>query len=210
MTPPRHEPLARMAATDSIAETTVENPGVTLRALSYRPSVILRGDSDNAAFLAAFRAGMDFELPLAPNHVSSHDDFTALWLGPSEWLVLGGGAAERLRQALIGHHHAVVPNGDGQQIIALAGRDARGVLAKLCPLDLDSPDLAPDLAPGRCARSLLARCTMLLHPQTGGAYHIHIPRSLADYAWRTLVDAGQEFGVAVAMGDHAPKPGSDA
>jgi sarcosine oxidase subunit gamma len=192
MNPPRHEPLAGLALARG-TKTPDQAAGVTLRALPHQPSVILRGDSGNTPFVAAFRAALGFELPLSPNRVGSHDDFTALWLGPSEWLVLGEGGGERLAGYLAGYHHAIVPNGDGQQIIALAGARARGVLAKLCPLDLASPDLDP----GRCARSLLARCTMLLHPQTGGAYHIHIPRSLADYAWRSLVDAGQEFGVAV-------------
>ncbi len=200
MTPPRHEPLAALTLAPG-TKTPDQTAGVTLRALPYQPSVILRGDGDDAAFVAAFRAGLGFDLPLAPNHVTSHGDFTALWLGPSEWLVVGEGGGVRLAGCLAGRQHAIVPNGDGQQIIALAGPRARGVLAKLCPLDLDSPDLAPDLAPGRCARSLLARCTMLLHPQTGGAYHIHIPRSLADYIWRSLADAGQEFGVAVVVGD---------
>jgi sarcosine oxidase subunit gamma len=192
MTPPRHEPLASMALAQG-TKTPDQAAGVTLRALPHQPSVILRGDSCNTPFVAAFRAALGFEPPLFPNHVGSHDDFAALWLGPSEWLVLGEGGGGRLADCLAGHRHAIVPNGDGQQIIALAGARARGVLAKLCPLDLASPDLDP----GRCARSLLASCTMLLHPQTGGAYHIYIPRSLADYAWRTLVDAGQEFGVAV-------------
>ncbi|MDA1101159.1 MAG: sarcosine oxidase subunit gamma [Proteobacteria bacterium] len=199
MTSLRHQPLAHLALA-ARREPPVADAGVTLRALPYRPSIILRGESGDAGFVAAFRAGMGFELPLDPNRISSHDGVTALWLGPSEWLILGamGPAGQgRLATALTGHHHAIINNGDGQQIIALSGPRARDVLGKLCPLDLESPDLAP----GHCARSILARCSILLHPQPDGAYHIHVGRSFADYAWRLLADAGLTYGVAVASGD---------
>ncbi len=202
MTGLRHQPLAHLALA-AAREVPRPDAGVTLRALPYQPSIILRGESSDATFVEAFRAGMGFDLPLAPNHVSSHDEFTALWLGPSEWLILGdvGPVAPagqgRLAKALAGRRHAIISHGDGQQIIALSGPRARDVLGKLCPLDLESPDLAP----GHCARSILARCGILLHPQPGGAYHLHVARSFADYAWRVLAEAGLEFGVAIASGD---------
>jgi sarcosine oxidase subunit gamma len=192
MTAPRHQPLAHLALA-AARETSDPDAGVTLRALPFQASNILRGDSGDAAFRAAFHADLGFDLPVAPNHVSGQSGVTALWLGPSEWLILG----HMDPVALAGQRHAVIGNGDGQQIIALSGPRARDVLGKLCPLDLD----APELAPGRCARSILARCAILLHPQLGGAYHIHVARSFADYAWRLLADAGLEFGVAVAVGD---------
>lgn len=202
MNQPRHHPLAHLALAAGGAEP-VEDAGVALTALPYRPSLILRGESGDEAFTAACRAALGFDLPLAPNHAGSHGAFTALWLGPSEWLIMGEDAGGRLRDGLAGCRHAIVLQGDGRQIIALSGPRARDVLAKLCPLDLESPDLAPGPAPGPgcCARSLLARCDMLLHPQPDGAYHIHVSRSLADYAWRTLAEAGREYGVALAVGD---------
>ncbi len=199
MTAPRHEALAHLALA-AAGERPGQDAGVTLGTLPYQASIILRGESGDEAFLKAFRAGLGFDLPLAPNHVSSHDGFTALWLGPNEWQILGDvgqSERERLAGALAGHQSAIISNGDGQQIITLAGPRARDVLSKLCPLDLESPDLAP----GHCARSILARCGMLLHPQPGGAYHIHVGRSFADYAWHLLAAAGLEFGVAVACDD---------
>jgi sarcosine oxidase subunit gamma len=199
MTRARHEALAHLALA-AAGETTGSEAGVTLQAAPYQPAVNLRGESGDAAFVKAFRAGMDFDLPLAANHVNSHAGATALWLGPSEWLIQSTtGLVEhgRLAAALAGHRHAIVDHGDGQQIIRISGPRARDVLSKLCPLDLDGPDFAP----GRCARSILARCGILLHPQPGGAYHIHVGRSFADYAWRLLADAGLEFGVAIGSGD---------
>lgn len=196
MNRPRHEPLAHLALAAG-GETPAPNAGLTMRALPYRAAIILRGDGDDAAFVAAFRAGLGFDLPLKPNRTGGHDDAAALWLGPSEWLVLGRDVRERLNAAMRTCRHALVDNGDGQQIIALSGPRARDVLGKLCPLDLDSPDLTP----GRCARSILAGCTMLLRPLPGGVYHVHVGRSFADYAWRLLADAGMEYGVAPGAGD---------
>jgi sarcosine oxidase subunit gamma len=172
---------------------------VTMAALPYRPSLILRGESDDLAFRDACRAALGFDLPLAPNHVNHDETFAALWLGPSEWLVVGDGGQEKLAACLEAGpktcHFALINNGDGQQVIALSGPKARDVLAKLCPLDLDSPDLAP----GRCARSVLAGIAMTLWPQydkgdsTCGGYRIHVGRSFADYAWRIIADAAIEY-----------------
>jgi sarcosine oxidase subunit gamma len=193
----RHEPLAHLAL--AAGQGQPDDDGIALQALPYQPSFILRGESDDAAFLEAFRGGLGFNLPLAPNHAAGGAGVTAYWLGPSEWLLLGPAVSESLSQALAGTRHAMVENGDGQQVIALSGPRARDVLAKLCPLDLDGADLnGADLAPGRCARSILAGCDMLLVPQDDGAYYIHVARSFADYAWRSLADACREFGLPVA------------
>ena len=196
MTARRHQPLDHLALA-AVRETPGLDAGVTLRALPYQASIILRGEGGDAAFLAAFRAGLGFDLPVTPNHVSSHGEFTALWLGPSEWLILGDTGPAGLAKALAGQHHAIINNGDGQQVIAISGPRARDVLGKHCPLDLDGPEFAP----GRCARSILARCGILLHPQPDVAFHIYVARSFADYTWRLLADAGLEYGVAIAGGD---------
>ncbi len=187
MNQPRHEPLAHLAL--AAQGKGPEDAAVVLRALPYQPSLILRGESDDEVFLEAARTGLGFDLPLAVNHVSKGDDVTAHWLGPNEWLLLGPIASGSLSQALAGSRHAIVEHGEGRQIIALSGRRRRDVLAKLCPLDL----AAPELAPGRCARSILAGCDMLLVPKAEDAYHIHVARSFADYAWRSLADAAREY-----------------
>ena len=184
---PRHEPLAHLAL--AAQENGPEDAAVMLHALPYQPSLILRGESDDVAFLEAFRGGIGFDLPLAPNHIREGDGVTAYWLGPDEWLLLGQAVSASLTQALAGTRHAIVENGDGQQIIALSGRRCRDLLAKLCPLDLESPELVS----GRCARSILAGCNMLLVPRTDGGYHIHVARSFADHAWRSLADAAREY-----------------
>ena len=189
----RHHPLAHLAlSAERDADTT--DAGAVLQALVYRPSTILRGESDDAGFLEAFHAELGFDLPIKPNHVTRWNGLAAMWLGPNEWLLSGEGELTNLSAVLSGHRHALIPNGDGQQIIVLSGPRAGDILAKLCPLDFAGVDLVPD----RCARSILAGIGMLVVPQQDGGYHVHVARSFADYAWRILLDAGQEFGAAIA------------
>jgi len=197
---PRHGALSHLAL-QAGAGVVTDGADVTMTALPYRPSLILRGESDDLVFLNTCRAALSFDLPLAANHVNHNETFAALWLGPNEWLVVGDGGREKLAACLGAGpeicRHALISNGDGQQVIALSGPKARDVLAKLCPLDLDSPDLAP----GRCARSVLAGIAITLWPQgdkddsTGGGYRIHVGRSFADYAWRIITDAAIEYSV---------------
>ena len=156
--------------------------GVRLCERPFRGQVALRGESDDATFLTAFRDGMGFDLPLTPNKTAGHGEVTALWLGPSEWLIVtpgdGPGMASALRQSLSSSHHAVTNVSESRAIIGLGGRHARDVLAKGCSLDLH----ASVFAPGQCAQSNLARTHMLLHaladaPETGPAYDVYVHRS---------------------------------
>ena len=192
MNQPRHEPLAHLALKAPSVDPAAE-VGVTMRALPYSPSLLLRGESDDSVFLQGCRDALGFELPVAPNHGLFLDDIAALWLGPNEWLVWGEGCREQLAEQLKNCRHALIANGDGQQVIALSGPRGGDVLAKLCPLDLTSGDLSP----GRCTRSILAGIAMTLWVHPSGAYHIHVGRSFADYAWRILADAGLEYGVSI-------------
>ena len=111
MTAPRHQPLAHLALA-AARETSDPDAGVTLRALPFQASNILRGDSGDAAFRAAFHADLGFDLPVAPNHVSGQSGVTAVWLGPSEWLILG----HMDPVALAGQRHAVIGNGDVKSV----------------------------------------------------------------------------------------------
>lgn len=178
-----------------------ENAGITMRERPFRGQLALRGEGANARFVAAAGNGLGFDLPVEPNTAAGEGGITALWLGPSEWLlVMPGEAAAHmatLREALAGTHHAVTDVSESRAVIGLAGPAAREVLAKGCSLDLH-PRL---FGPGRCAQSLMARCHMLLHQlDDRPSYDIYVHRSFAEYAWRWLEDAGAEYGVAIGSG----------
>ena len=69
---------------------------------------------------------LSFALPLEPNAWTAGGGREALWLGPDQWLVVGGpGSASaitaELRRALAGEHHSVVDVSANRTVVELTG-----------------------------------------------------------------------------------------
>ena len=186
---------------DARASDEPGTAGVMLCERRFRAKINLRG-RPLKKFLDASAKAIGLSLPKTPNQTATVEEITALWLGPDEWLVTGppdseGGIAARLREALKGQHAAVTDVTEGRTVIGLAGRNARDVLMKGCPLDLH----ASQFKPGDCAQSALAKTVIILHQTSDApAYDIYVERSLADYLWSWLEDAAREYGLAVVKG----------
>lgn len=147
------------------------------------------------AFLDAVAGAIGVRPGTEAGRVAQADGRAALWIGPSEWLVVTppGGEAETaaaLREALAPHHSAVTDVSESLAVIALSGVNARHVLAKGMSLDLHPRAFAT----GRCARAALAKTVVLIH-QTDDepAYDLYVDRSYAEYPWRWLEDAAQSM-----------------
>jgi sarcosine oxidase subunit gamma len=163
----------------------------------------LRGNAHDRAFMAAVGRVLDLLLPSEPCTAAVSEQTTALWLGPDEWLVTcpahdAPGLIEALRAALTDVHAAITEVTDGRVAFRVAGPSAREVLAKGCPLDLHSRAFPP----GRCAQSLLAKASVLIHlvdddRELGPSFDVYVARSFAHYSWMWLEDAGREYGVLV-------------
>lgn len=111
------------------------------------------------------------EPPMAANTVAGD----ALWLGPDEWLVLGG------REEDYPDAWAAVDVSANRVCLELAGPGAAGVLARGCALDLH-PSVFP---PGRCAQTLLARAQVILYRTDEETFRLLVRPSFTDYvrAW---------------------------
>jgi sarcosine oxidase subunit gamma len=114
------------------------------------------------------------EPPMAPNTVAGD----AIWLGPDEWLVLGG--REEDYPGL-----PVVDVSANRVCLELSGPGAADVLARGCALDLH-PSVFPS---GRCAQTLVARAQVILY-RTDDAFRLLVRPSYADYLRAWLRDAG--------------------
>ena len=186
---------------DARASDEPGTAGVMLCERRFRAKINLRG-RPLKKFLDGVRKPLGLSLPKTPNRTVSAKGLTALWLGPDEWLVIGppgseGGIAEGLRTSLKGQHAAITDVTEGRTVIGLAGRNARDVLMKGCPLDLHGRQFKP----GDCAQSALAKTVIILHQTSDApAYDIYVERSLADYLWSWLEDAAREYGLAVVKG----------
>lgn len=170
--------------------------GIAMAERPFPGIVNLRGTHDLLS--AAVEPALGFALPAEANSTTGKGKaVTALWLGPDEWWVLGPDGtklAEQLAKALDGQPAAVTEVGESRCCITVAGPHARELLAKGCPLDLH-PSIFQS---GRCAQSTLAKAGILIHQVSDEpAYDIYVLRSFAEYLWRWLEDAAQEYGVAV-------------
>ena len=115
--------------------------------------------------------------PVEPNTVTELDGRIVLWLGPDEWLELGGSEGDFPCAA------AAVDVSANRVCLELRGAGAAEVLASGCSLDLDA------LGPGRCAQTLLARAQVILVQPELERWWILVRPSFAPYLRAWLEDA---------------------
>lgn len=158
--------------------------------------ITLRGNPDDKAFTGAAASVLGAALPVEPNTTAASGDVTIQWVGPDEWLIHTPPGAEKalgakLTEALAGQHCAVVDVSDYYTVIRLAGRHARGVLAKGCPLDLHPRSFKP----GDCAGTLYFKAAIrLVQIDDAPCYDLQVRWSFADYVWENLVQGAREWG----------------
>ena len=117
--------------------------------------------------------------PLEPNTTATVEGKTVLWLGPNEWLVLGGHEQDYPRAA------AAVDVSANRVVLELSGADAVEVLAQGCSLDLH-PSV---FAPGSCAQTLLARAQVILVCPEERRFLVLVRPSFTPYLRAWLEDA---------------------
>lgn len=105
-----------------------------------------------------------------------------IWAGPGQWL-LTGPAAGVAEPALAGLA-AVIDQSDGWAGMLLDGPEAREVLARLLPLDLDPAAFPEDFA----ARSLLRHVACLIVASEAG-WELRVQRSFARTAVHEITEA---------------------
>jgi sarcosine oxidase subunit gamma len=192
------EPLIALSALGTPAGAAFKcagTPGmVELAQLPPGVAVDLRFDPADEAARAAVTNVTGLMLPRDHNTAASAGEYTALWLGPDEWLIHGparaAGLAERLEGALLGCRASVVDVSDLRAAMRLSGPAARDVLAKGCAVDLHPRVFVP----GMTAVTQFARLRALIHClDAESAFDVYVERSVADYAWLWLDDAMREF-----------------
>jgi heterotetrameric sarcosine oxidase gamma subunit len=163
--------------------------GVTLAETTIAAAWNVQGDARRPEFLAAARRAFDLSLPTAPNTTARTEALTALWLGPSSWLVAASGGSaladvEAVRDALDTAGGALFDVGTSRVAWTIAGGQAATVLAKGCPLDFH-----------QCA---FARMNALFYRRAAApVFTMLVARSFARDAWRALCVAAAPCGYDV-------------
>ncbi|MCX2730217.1 sarcosine oxidase subunit gamma [Saccharopolyspora sp. NFXS83] len=171
-------------------------PGaVRISEIPFRAQIGLRMDPKGAA---AERIGTAIGAmpPNLPGTAVRAGELLALWLGPDEWLLVGGeGAAESVQDtlatALAEDHGSVVDLSANRTILEVSGPKAREVLNKGCALDLHPRVFGAD----RCAQTLLARAGVILvcRDAEQPSFWLLVRSSFARYVADWLIDASAEY-----------------
>ncbi len=158
--------------------------------------ISLRGNAQNAAFLAAAEAALGCPLPTQACSFATANWGNILWLAPDEWLltcVREHRAALQLvlEAALAGVHSQVVDNSGGFTSVLIQGKNARDALSHCTVYDLHA------LTAGKVVGTTFGKASVFLHRQKDG-YTLIFRRSFADYIWRYLARVATPYGFGVA------------
>lgn len=190
------EAAARMFAFDSFAARHAGRgpaaPGVFVETRHTAAMCDLRGSPRDPDFLSEAFAAFGIALPVEPNTAAGTNDARVLWLGPDEWLIVAAQPGTPLHSARVAGG-TLTDVSHGRAILRLSGPDARHVLAKGCPLDLDPRRFTVD----RCAQTAIARINIALDHVAPDEYDLYCPRSYAGSFWHWLTEAAAEYGCRV-------------
>lgn len=170
-----------------------DNLSISMREISERGMIDLRGSASNKKFMAAAKSALGVQLPKAPRTSTAFGDVQVLWLSTDQWLILTGRARvgvllSDLRKALGPIHSLGVDVSDMRAIIRLEGEGIRETLMKGSTLDL----ISNDYTPGTVRRMRFAEIAALLHIVEQNMIDIYVFRSYADYAWDFLAKAARK------------------
>jgi sarcosine oxidase subunit gamma len=175
-----------------MADAYLATPDLRVAELPHLTQLNLRLDPKGPAADAVAQV-LGLVLPTDPNTTTTHEDLTALWLGPDEWLLTAppGTAADleaRLRTAFGDEPAAVTDVSANRVTLLITGPRARDLLAHGCALDLHPRAFGP----GRCAQTMLARAQIVLAGEEDG-FRVLVRSSFAGYLTDWLRDAAVEY-----------------
>lgn len=209
----------RTAPSAGGAGDVIARADLCVRELPQRIAFNLRGRADDSGFARAVQATFGLALPAAntfladdagvpampaANTFGAHDARVLAWLGPDEFLLIGG-AADRdprgmengFRDCIGGAAAAITAVGAGFVRLEIGGAGARDLLAAGWALDLHPRAFGP----GRCAQSHLAKApVLLLQRDAAPVFEVVVRRSFAGYLRSWLaVSAGTDWATQQAV-----------
>jgi sarcosine oxidase, subunit gamma len=173
--------------------TAPDNLSISMREISERGMIDLRGLANDKKFMVAVKSVLGFDLPKAPRTSATWGDVKALWLSPDQWLILctrskTTALLAELNTALGKIHSLAVDVSDMRAIIRLEGEGVRETLMKGSTLDL----ISDDYKSGTVRRMRFAEIAALLHVIEENVIDIYVFRSYAEYTWAFLTKAARK------------------
>ena len=171
---------------------------VAMRERAFLGHLILRG---SAAVLGdAVKAVTGIEMSSTPQGLAwdASGERSLQWLSPDEWLLIvpDGEAFDQetqLREQLGNAHFAITEVSGGQTLLELDGDAARELLMKSVIYDVN-PEHFPV---GKGVTTVFAKATVIIRRPSESRWELVVRRSFADYIYRWLLDAGNEYAIGV-------------
>lgn len=175
--------------------SALRGDGLQLQENALATQLVIRGNTDDASFVQGVEKATGLALP-GNLQSEANDGWRLRWIAPDEWLLTGPANAAftmetALRENLSGHY-AVINVSGGQTLVRLSGANARTVLMKSCPYDVHDRNFPV----GKVVSTVFAKSQAIVSRLGDDEWELVVRRSFADYIWRWLVDAGQEFGLS--------------
>jgi sarcosine oxidase, subunit gamma len=173
--------------------------GVTLAETKLAGAWNVQGDAAQPRFGEVVRRLFGIALPAAPNTSVAIDALTALWLGPTSWLLVGREASTLTdfsvsRDALNAAGGALFELGASRIAWTISGAHAATVLSKSCPLDFHPRVFAK----GACAQSVFGHVNALFYKRdTTPVFTLMVARSFARDVWGALCASAAQYGYDV-------------
>lgn len=174
--------------------------GVTLADTSIAAAWNVQGDPARPPFAGEVRRAFGVTLPQAPNTIVATDALTALWLGPTSWLLVAGGASPLVdfaakRDAMNAQGGALFDLTASRVAWTVSGAHAATVLATSCPLDFHPRAFVA----GACAQSVLGHINAVIVKRDETAtFTVMVARSFARDLWHVLSLSAARHGYDVA------------
>ena len=173
--------------------TSSDNASISIREISERGMIDLRGSTTDKKFMAAVKSVLELDLPKAPRTSTTWGDIHVLWLSTDQWLILCARSKAvamlaDLRKAVANIHSIAVDVSDMRVVIRLEGEGVRETLMKGSSLDL----ISSDYKPGTVRRMRFAEIAALIHVVEENVIDLYVFRSYADYAWEFLLKAARK------------------
>ena len=172
--------------------------GVAFAEATFAAAWNIQGDPTRPPFADAVPHLFDIALPPIPNATVRRGALTALWLGPTSWLLVGSEPSALAnfaakRDAMNGAAGALFDVTASSVAWSVGGNHAAALLAKDCPLDFHPRAFVVST----CAQSVLGHVNALFYRNDPWTFTVIVARSYARGVWRALCQSAAQYGFDV-------------
>jgi len=171
--------------------------GIVLHESAFLGHLNLRGNAQDADFLAGIEAALGLALPTTPCSSAKNDLAQIMWLAPDEWLVVVDSGSEddiekKLRSCLKGHF-AVSDVSGAQTILEISGKHVIELMKKSTGYDLHLDSFPV----GKVVGTTFAKAGAHILRVGEDKFQLVVRRSFSDYIWLWIQQASQEYGLTI-------------